>query len=597
MLPVIRGHLAIVAAVGTAAAVVLIIGAREEVFDATFYAVSHTPSVLAGDLLSGDVFDPGLPLDLYMAAGVQWLVGYRVIGEFLRQWLLIVAAVMIATHLALRLSRSRSATLMLMAMAIALLGVTPIYHHSKLFVFPLTIWLGWRYIEVPSAGRGAALGAAAATAFLLRHDYGIYAGVASVVAFVLARGAEPASRTIRRLAFDAGAYATAMLVLVGPWAVMVQANEGLIEYTRARLALSQPAIPYHQALLQNPVRLFMPPSRSPQRGEVSFRWFDTVTEPRRTELERRHGLRLIAGGQTTGVWRYEAADTGDPALIALQPLTYETEGIDWVALRAGHLPSREFMARWHMQMAALVALAMTVSGVVVICRRRGANVDRSGWLMLFSGIVLVVIERGLFREPSYFMVVAPLTAALTTRFLASPAMIVRVVAAALVAASAFGAWVLVRDAPLMNPRQYVTLLPDTMAQLSQSPPRYPEPRFDYVRECSTPVDRVLITGQVPLPVSYFTQRAIAGGQFNWFLGWRSDPEREAQSLALLQRQAVPFALSTSTVVLDDVRRYPRIQAYLAEHYASVEGTNGSILIDTRRTPTGRHEPTGYPCFL
>jgi hypothetical protein len=35
----------------------------------------------------------------------------------------------------------------MMAIALLILSVTPIYHHDKLFFFPLIIWVAWRYIE------------------------------------------------------------------------------------------------------------------------------------------------------------------------------------------------------------------------------------------------------------------------------------------------------------------------------------------------------------------------------------------------------------------------------------------------------------------
>jgi hypothetical protein len=50
-------------------------------------------------------------------------------------------------------------------------------------------------------------------------------------------------------------------------------------------------------------------------------------------------------------------------------------------------------------------------------------------------------------------------------------------------------------------------------------------------------------------------------------------------------------------VLDDFKSYPQIRQYLEQHYTALEGTNGTILVDTRRQPTGRpFGPLGYPCF-
>jgi predicted exporter len=43
-------------------------------------------------------------------------------------------------------------------------------------------------------------------------------------------------------------------------------------------------------------------------------------------------------------------------------------------------------------------------------------------------------------------------------------------------------------------------------------------------------------------------------------------------------------------------RYPAIHAYLKDHYAVVAQSDRLLAVDTRRTPTGRHAATGFPCF-
>jgi hypothetical protein len=72
--------------------------------------------------------------------------------------------------------------------------------------------------------------------------------------------------------------------------------------------------------------------------------------------------------------------------------------------------------------------------------------------------------------------------------------------------------------------------------------------------------------------------------------------QEAQSLALLQRQSVPFAFSTHDPVFATFAPYPRIQAYLRQHYVEMEGTDGRLLVDTRRSQTGNFGELRFPCF-
>jgi hypothetical protein len=120
--------------------------------------------------------------------------------------------------------------------------------------------------------------------------------------------------------------------------------------------------------------------------------------------------------------------------------------------------------------------------------------------------------------------------------------------------------------------------------------------FRYLHDCTAPGDRVLVTGSTPSQVNYLAERPFAGGHILWHHGWRSDPVHEQQALAQLHQQSVPFAFSTTDPVLDDFKTYPRIRAYLLEHYKELEGSDGMLLIDTRRQETGVFAALGFPCF-
>jgi hypothetical protein len=149
---------------------------------------------------------------------------------------------------------------------------------------------------------------------------------------------------------------------------------------------------------------------------------------------------------------------------------------------------------------------------------------------------------------------------------------------------------------LYKPLELARSVQKTFARLIAYPPDYEYLPFEYLRECTAPGDHILVTGLTPPHVSYYAQRPIAGGHTRWRRGWRSDPAHEAESLALLQRQSVPIAFSTADPVLDTFKSYPRIHAYLEKYYVPVEGTNGFILVDTRRRPTGTFGPMKFPCF-
>src|SRR5262249_9319688 len=105
------------------------------------------------------------------------------------------------------------------------------------------------------------------------------------------------------------------------------------------------------------------------------------------------------------------------------------------------------------------------------------------------------------------------------------------------------------------------------------------------------------TGSTPFYINYYTTRPLAGGHLYWHSRYRRSPEQQRQSLALLERQSVPFAVSSSDPVMGDfTRTYPQIADYLQRNYHEVPGTAGKIMVDSRRAPSGTYGPEHWPCF-
>jgi hypothetical protein len=515
-----------IVAIVAGAAFVLVITANEQIFDATFYAMSNAESLLSGDRIYRDFFEPGVPLASYTAAAAQLLSGHRLIGEFVRQWLFILAGFGIATHLAIRTSRSLRAALTVMGIALTILAVTPIYHHDKLFFFPLMVWMCWRYIDRPTAGRGAACGCVTAIAFLFRHDYGVYLGAATVGAFLLARVALPESRRASAIVREAAAYIVTVAVVLAPWLIAVATTEGLEAYARSRAELFEgtPGSAYASLLHINPIRTF----------------------------------------------RLPLPVSNDDAIT------------------------------WIQQMALLIPVALVTVGLWELWRNgRESDPRRNACRLLLAGGFLAIIDVALLRRPSYVVAVAPLTAALSARFLASRLSVVRWTVVLSCALTTMAALIWMRSLTLYRlykPSELSHSVQITFARLVAYPPDYEFPPFDYLRDCTSPGDHILVSGLTPPHVSYYAQRPIAGGHIRWGRGWRSDPAHEAESLALLERQSVPIAFSTDDPVLDNFKSYPRIHAYLVKYYVPVNGSKGWIMVDTRRRPTGTFGPDRFPCF-
>src|SRR5204863_9159376 len=106
-------------------AAILLLTANDQIYDAQHFVLGPAISILAGDRPYRDFFETGLPLASYMAAGFQWLFGYRLLGEFVRQWIFIVAGVVLALHLGLRLSRSVPAITAILPLVLLMLADMP----------------------------------------------------------------------------------------------------------------------------------------------------------------------------------------------------------------------------------------------------------------------------------------------------------------------------------------------------------------------------------------------------------------------------------------------------------------------------------------
>jgi hypothetical protein len=531
-------------------AAVLAIGVKTQIFDTNFHSLWEASALLAGDHPYRDFFEWGMPGQMALSAAVQWLVGYRMIGEFALQWAFIVAAMVISFRLACRASGSVAAALFASLVALIAIAVTPIYHYPKLFFYPVLLALGWRYLDRPGAGRGAWLGFTTAVAFLFRHDHGIYLGAGSVMTFVLALKTAPI-RAPRAALKDAAAYVAAAAVVLVPWLLVVHRSEGLGPYVQSRLLLAQ-------------------------------------------------------GDETAPPWMlYRGAFSANPLRL----------------VRSGAGDSDGFV--WLEQISLLVPLLLLGSVAIDIAasRRRGRPLRPDTPVVLLASAFLTGVGLRLFREPGYAVILAPVTAAFGARFLTQSRWPVRALAVALFLLSAVAGVRVVMSTSVANMAETMEDVPRMFRKLRAQPPidafttladvesydrRAPEWAgqpvplgflMRYVRECTREGDRVLVTGSTPFQVPYLVERPVAGGHLFWHRGWRSDSAHEAESLAMLRRQSVPFAIATQVPVLEDLQAYPRILAHFRSRYVEVPETGGRLLVERERRPLGVFGPLRYPCFV
>jgi hypothetical protein len=147
-------------------------------------------------------------------------------------------------------------------------------------------------------------------------------------------------------------------------------------------------------------------------------------------------------------------------------------------------------------------------------------------------------------------------------------------------------------------------LQKTMPEGSQIPSRNSEalmPFYGYVQRCSSPSDRLVMTGLSP-DVFVLANRGFAGGQMAFRPAFYTTPVDQRRALTRMRSQSVPFVI----VALEEEGGFrgdlPLVAAYVDEHYEpmteiAVPDTRGlRVYVERGRTAVGRDRATGWPCF-
>lgn len=282
------------------------------------FALWTAAALLQGDLPFRDFFEIGAPLQGLISALAQVVFGRRFLGELALGIGLEAAGLTIALLLAWRASRSLPIALMLMLAAVFLYAGAKLYTYPKTVIYPLGIWLCWRYIERPVLLRAVTLAVGLGTIFLFRHDHGLYIGIGAALAVIVAHWGQGSRAVVLGLA-----RCGAMTVLwLAPFLAWVQVSEGLLEYFRTRVELSRSfglgadrPNPWFSVGTGEPLlalRLAPAPPAS-----LSIVWTPETSQEARRELERQYGLTEQPSATADRWWGYELADFAESNVTAL----------------------------------------------------------------------------------------------------------------------------------------------------------------------------------------------------------------------------------------------------------------------------------------
>lgn len=125
------------------------------------------------------------------------------------------------------------------------------------------------------------------------------------------------------------------------------------------------------------------------------------------------------------------------------------------------------------------------------------------------------------------------------------------------------------------------------------------PFFDYIDRCTTPSDRLIVTGEFP-DVLVLAGRRFAGDGIV-FGSWYSSVTHQDRTIVRLRADPALFVLHMGDYEAFRIK-YPLVAAYLADGYRSMadvpveEGGTIQILVEQSRKATRVDAATGWPCF-
>jgi hypothetical protein len=488
-----------------------------------------------------DFVDPGWPLMYALPAIVHAMFGDALWVEVLLVGAMFGIGAAFTLAGAARLSGSLAVALTVAAFEILINPRS--FGYPKIALYAVA---GWAIVHVarrPTARRVAGLGLLVACAFLFRHDHGLYIGVGAVTAVAAAALRDGRRAVIARVGVLAGVMAAAL----APWAIAVATYVGFVRYITPALRFSR--MEAEGTLLRELPRL------------------DPASSP----------------------FAHDNAAVCLFYLFQALPLLC----LPWALVRAR---GRE---RWPGESAAVIGLS----------------------------VMAIVVNLGFLRSPLLARVpdaVVPaslLLAWLLGRLLDVRGVVPRLVtgAAAVAASAAILVWAgsmadftgeLNRAGVVGRAGSFDKRMDELSRRLARSAPdgNWTPSRnalalqrfFPFVRRCTAPSDRIVMTGLSP-DVFVLAERGFGGGQMAFRPNFYAGAEDQRVALKRLAAESVPYFV----LALEEERDFRSIEivaAYLDEHYAPmamipVPETRGlQVFVSRARPPVRTDAETGWPCF-
>jgi hypothetical protein len=495
--------------------------------------------MLDGAVPGRDFWEPGMPLAIVLSAIGQ--AGWP--GPF-SEGVLSIAALATAAGVTCYVVAQATGALWAGVAAAALeTALLPrLYSYPKVLIPAVALLLLHRYVQRRSTARLAALAAWSVIAFLLRHDLGVIAAVATAVGLLTIDGGW------RDRVLAVARFVTAGLLLVAPYLLFVQWNEGVLEHARVGLEFSKAEA--HQFLLFRN----LPPLPAP--GDLAS-----------TTLAERDAAGLL-------FWLAHAAF----AAMAL------------VLLAERHNPTL-------VPLVAATLVLLVVYRLEILRHPIGNRIpDLAGVLALTVGWctgTLLTSHRRLGTAK-----VSALAAAAAAGFVAP--FLLGAWSLAPMASEVDQARVL-RGLGAMRQQAAGVLRTGTETEWDHYWPAGEVPEITrYLRECTAAADRMLITWPAP-EFYYFARRSFAAGHALLLPGAFTSVADQQTMLARLEGERVPVVLVNESRGQEFLRSFPRLAAWIQEHYiaqgrfAIRDGSIVALAVRRELTAVRSFGRDGWPC--
>jgi hypothetical protein len=503
-----------------------------------FVSLTRAAQILVGEWPVRDFVEPGAPLTTLTSAAVQAIGGRTLLSEAL----LVAAALCIAAARTMVVVAHGTGSWLLGAWATVteIVAFPRPYGYPKILLYVAAAGLFMWYARAPRPARLVALAGLGATAFLVRHDHGVYIGAGALAVTAVVHARDGFAHVLKACAV----FTALLALLLAPYLLYVQVNGGLISYVTTGLEVSRVEAARTLQGVPDP-RAF--PWGDPDQHAAILYWLFWAIVPITAVVAfvyRRvlpacapsvlAGLIVMTAGANSGFLR-DPLDARIPDAI-VGPVLLLAAASTILGRSGGGVRQRVALA------AILLVMAYT-TGAAARVGRFTEQVDRTD---IGHGLGAVA-ERA--RE--------------VVRELKAP------------------------YAEHQMPSDFAYAL---------------VPFYVYVRAC-TPADaRLLVTGFAP-EVPYYAGRGFAGGHVTLYAGFHASAVEQEQTIARLERQLVPFVVVPPNRFAEFERLYQDVAAHVARHYTPltdvpVDGFEQPSRIFVRRDlePTGEYGPQRWPCF-